>query len=46
VLLSDGNDIFIQGKHRFVRIRKGEQLSPVHFNEVCKTSPKDVLGKF
>jgi len=20
--------------------------SPAHFNEVCKTSPKDVLGRF
>jgi len=29
MLLSNESDVFIQGKHsRFVRIRKGEQLSP------------------
>jgi len=38
---------FIQGKHsRFVEIGKGEQLSLAHFNEVCETFPKDVLGQF
>jgi len=44
VLLSDGSDFFVQRKHsRFVRIRKGKQLSPAHFNEICKTSPKLLL---
>jgi len=47
VLLSDEHDFFVQGKHsRFVRIRKGERLSPAHFNKVCKTFPKDVLEQF
>jgi len=49
VLLSDSDesDFFVQGKHsRFVRIRKGEQLSPAHFDDVCKTSSKDVLEQF
>jgi len=41
VLVSDEIDFFVQGKHsRFVRIRKGEQLSPFHFNESCKTPKK------
>jgi len=45
VLLSNESDVVVQGKHsRFVRIRKGEQLSPAHFNEVGKISPKDFWG--
>jgi len=37
VLFSDESYFFVQGKHsRFFRIRKGEQLSPAHFNEVVK----------
>jgi len=44
VLLSDENDFFFQGKHRrFVRIGKGEQLNPVHFNNVCETSPQKMF---
>jgi len=47
VLFSDESHFFVQGQHsRFVRPRKGEQLSPPHFNELCKTSPKNVLGQF
>jgi len=47
VFLSDENYFFVQGKHsRFVRIRKGERLNPVHFNKACETLPKDVLEQF
>jgi len=45
VLLLDESYFFVQVKHsRFVRIGKGEQLSPAHFNEVCKTSQKIFWG--
>ena len=33
-------------KSKFVKIRKSEQLSHAHFNEVCKTSPKMFWGSF
>jgi len=47
VLFTDEIVFFVQGKHsRFVRIRKGEQLSPARFNEVCKTPKKMFLGSF
>jgi len=41
VLFSDESHFFVQGKHsRFVRIRKGEQLSPADFTEVVKYPQK------
>jgi len=47
VLFSGEIDFFIQGRHsRFVRIRKGEQLSSAHFNEVCKTPKKMFWDSF
>jgi len=39
VLFSDESRFFVQGERsRSARIRKGEQLSPAHFNEVAKHS--------
>jgi len=40
--------IFFQGKYRkFVKIRKGEQLSPVHFDEEVKHPQKEMYwGSF
>ena len=48
MLFSDESNFFVQGKHsRFVRIRKGEQLSPAHFNEVRKDPQKKMIcGSF
>jgi len=47
VLFSDESHFFVQGKHsRFVRIRKGEQLSPAHFNELVKDLQKMFSGSF
>jgi len=41
---SDESQIFVQVQHiRFVRIRKGDQLSPAHFNEVIKLPRIKVL---
>ena len=41
MLFSDGSQYFVQGKHsQFV---KGEQLSPAHFNEVVKQTPKKMF---
>jgi len=41
VLFSDESHFFVQGKNsRFIRIRNGEQLSPVYFNEVVKDLQK------
>jgi len=37
VLFSDESHFRVHGKHsRFVRTRNGEQLGPVHFNEIVK----------
>jgi len=43
-MLSDERHFFVQGNHgRFVRIKKGEQLSPAHFKEVVKHLKKMFL---
>jgi len=45
VLFSDENRFFFQGKlSRFFLIRKGEQLSPAHFNELVKDLQKKMFS--
>jgi len=44
-MFSDENRFFVQGKHsRFFRIRKGEQYSPAHFNELVKDLQKKMFS--
>ena len=44
MLFPDESHCFVQVKHsRFVRIRKGERLSPTHFNGIVKQPPKKIF---
>jgi len=46
LLFSDKSYFRVHGKHsRFVRIRKGGQLGPAHFNEVVNTPYISCSGK-
>jgi len=47
VLFSDESHFFVQENHiRFVRFRKGKQLSPAHFNEAVKHLQKMFWASF